>query len=361
MTPEDPNEPLPTTPAPEPYAGQPSTPPGQPLPPWGATPPPWPPPPWSYPAPQASPWRWGRIVGLVLAGVMALGFLLVMVAIASALSGESLDEGSGPPVGVIDVKGTIGLGQGVDSERIMRVIRRYRARKDMKAVVVRIDSPGGAVAPSQEIYDEIRKLAAQKTVVCSMGSVAASGGFYIAMACPTIYAEPGTITGSIGVITQFPNLKGIADRLSFRMETITSGKMKDSGNPFRDMQPEERDYWKRLVTEVSEQFIDAVAAARHLPKEQVQASADGRVFTGKRALELKLIDNLGSFQDAVAAAMSKAGLQGDPRLVYPPEPRSKLMEQLVGEAVHSAADSVRSELRQGPAEVSGPGIYYLAQ
>ncbi|HUK66497.1 MAG TPA: signal peptide peptidase SppA [Anaeromyxobacteraceae bacterium] len=347
------NEPLPTAP-----------PPSQPT--WGGPPPALPPssftPP--IPAPAPAPPRRDRaalaVVLFVFGGLFVVFFAFLLLAYG-VVRGESPRFSSGPRIGVVELKGEIGTGRGgIDADEQLKVIKRFFDDADMKAVVVRIDSPGGAVAPSQEIYDELKKLADKKTVVCSMGNLAASGGFYIAMACPHILAEPGTLTGSIGVISQFPNVKGLAEKLHVKVETLKSGKLKDAGNPFRDMTAEDRAYWQALIDQVYEQFVQAVVEGRELPEEDVRKIADGRVLTGEQAQELGLIDELGNFNDAVDAAKEKAGLTGEPRLVYPREDRSRFLEDLLGGAVHSAAEAVRSEVHHEAGAASTPGLYYLA-
>jgi protease IV len=302
------------------------------------------------------------VVLFVFGGLFVVFFAFLLLAY-SAVRGEAPRLSSGPRIGVVEVKGEIGGGGrgNVDAEDALKVIKRFMDDGEMKAVVVRIDSPGGAVSPSQEIYDELRKLADKKIVVCSMGNLAASGGFYIAMACPHIIAEPGTLTGSIGVISMFPNLKGLADRFNVKMETIKSGKLKDSGSPFRDMTPEDRAYWQSLIDQVYGQFVSAVVEGRDLPEDQVRKIADGRVLTGQQAQELGLIDELGNFNDAVDVAKEKAGLTGEPRLVYPPEERTRFFEELLGGAVHSVADAVRTELHREAKAAGAPGLYYLAR
>jgi protease-4 len=306
-------------------------------------------------------------VVLFVFGGLFVVFLAFLLLAYSAVRGESPRLSGGPRIGVVEIKGEIGGGgiarNTVDAESTLKVVKRFADDGDMKAVVVRIDSPGGAVAPSQEIYDELRKLAEKKIVVCSMGNLAASGGFYIAMACPFILAEPGTLTGSVGVISQFPNVKGLAERFNVKVETLKSGKLKDAGNPFRDMTPEDRAYWQGLIDQVYGQFVAAVAESRDLPVDEVKKFADGRVLTGQQALELKLIDELGNFNDAVDSAKERAGLTGEPKLVYPPDERSRFLEELLGGAVHSIADAVRTEVHREAASVggSGPGLYYLAR
>ncbi|BDG07833.1 signal peptide peptidase SppA [Anaeromyxobacter paludicola] len=351
MEPHDPSQPLPTTPvgaAPQ----------------WSAPPPPppsWGPPPgWPWPPPRQ---RSGLGLALGVLAFLLLGFVAFSLLVYSAVRGEGPRLSTGPRIGIVEVKGTIGGGRGaVDSDEVLKTVKRYADDDEMRAVVVRIDSPGGSVAPSQEIYDELRKLVARKkAVVCSMGNMAASGGFYVAMACPVILAEPGTLTGSIGVISQFPNLKGLAERFDVRVETIKSGKLKDAGNPFRDMNPDDRVYWQSLVDQVYLQFVAAVSESRHLPPEEVKKFADGRVLTGETAHQLKLVDALGNFNDAVDLAKRKAGLKGEPHLVYPPEDRAKLLDTLLGNGVRSVADAVRSEVAKDAMGAAGPGLYYLAR
>ena len=376
---QKPGEPLATTPPPEP---EPSSPPAAAP---GASPPPYAAasqPTWGGPPPMPPPLAWGpppaipppapprrdraalAVVLFVFGGLFVVFFAFLLLAY-SAVRGEAPRFSTGPRIGVVELKGEIGAGlgrgRGIEADETMKVIKRFMDDGDMKAVVVRIDSPGGAVAPSQEIYDELRKLADKKTVVCSMGNVAASGGFYIAMACPLILAEPGTLTGSIGVISQFPNVKGLIDRFNVKVETLKSGKLKDAGNPFRDMTPEDRAYWQALIDQVYGQFVAAVAESRDMPEEDVRKIADGRVLTGQQAQELGLIDEIGNFNDAVDTAKERAGIVGEPHLVYPPDERSRFFEELLGGAVHAMADAVRSEVQHEAAVSTAPGLYYLAR
>ncbi|HET6440083.1 MAG TPA: signal peptide peptidase SppA [Anaeromyxobacter sp.] len=358
MNPSDPGEPLPTTPAappagPEPqWAGPSSW--GEP--PRGAQPPALPPPP---------PPRRDRlalaIVAFVFGGLFLVFFGFLFLA-ASAVRGESPKLGGGPRIGVVEIKGTIGPGAGgVDAATVMKQLRRFGNDDSLKAVVVRIESPGGAVGTSQEIHEEVKRLASKKPVVCSMGDLAASGGFYIAVACPKIVATPGTLTGSIGVISQFANLKGLAQRFDVKMETVKSGALKDAGNPFRDMTPEDRAYWQALIDKVYQQFLQAVADGRHLKVEQVRPIADGRVLTGQEAKERGLVDALGNLYDAVDMAKGEAKLTGEPVLVYPPEDKARLLEQLMGGVVGQVADAVRARIAREAAEVQQPGVYFLAR
>lgn len=302
------------------------------------------------------------VVGIVFGGLF-LVFLAFLFLAYGAVKGDSPRLASGPKIGVIEVKGTIGGGGrgSVDSQDVLKIAKRFADDEEMRAVVVRIDSPGGSVAPSQEIYDELAKLAERKVVVCSMGDIAASGGLYVALACPTIVAEPGTLTGSIGVITQFPNVKKLAERLDVKVETIKSGKLKDAGNPLRDMTEEERGYWQALVNQVYEQFVRAVVESRELADADVRKIADGRVLTGEQAKELGLVDVLGNFHDAVDVAKEQAGLKGEPRLVFPPDDRARFLEELMGGAVKGIADGVRAELAHEGVRTDRPGVFFLAR
>ncbi|MBL0278003.1 MAG: signal peptide peptidase SppA [Anaeromyxobacter sp.] len=381
MSPIDPDEPLPTTPvAPTgaPPAAPPPAPHAAPPPPgyaatpgWAAGPPGWggPPPGWG-PAqaavPPPSPPRRDRlamgIVAFIFGGLFLVffGFLLLAYTV---VRGESPSLSTGPRIGVVEVKGGIGMGGGggAESEPIMKHLRRFHDDDGIKAVVIRIDSPGGAVAPSQEIHDEVVRLAKKKVVVCSLGNLAASGGFYVAVACPKIVALPGTLTGSIGVVSQFVNVKGLAERFDVKVETIKSGKLKDLGNPFRDLSPEDRAYWERTTMGIYEQFLGAVVAGRKLDEQKVRAVADGRVITGLEARDLGLVDVLGNFYVAVDLAKAEAKLSGEPTLVYPPEDGAHLLENLLGGAAGALARGATAGVERGVAEARQPGLYLLAR
>jgi protease-4 len=203
----------------------------------------------------------------------------------------------------------------MDSKDAVDEIKDYMDDSSIKAIVLRIDSPGGAVAPSQEIYSEVKKAAAKKKVVVSMGSIAASGGYYIASAASRIVANPGTLTGSIGVIMEIPNLEGLMNKIGIKTEVIKSGKNKDIGSMFRSMKPEERQLLQGVMDDVHEQFIRAVAAGRHMKVEDVRKIADGRVFTGEQAVKVGLVDQLGTLEDATRVAAKLAGIEGEPEVV----------------------------------------------
>lgn len=263
------------------------------------------------------------VLGIIFGGLFLLLFLFLSVFWA-AVRGDT-HRAQGDRIGVIEIKGEI-----TDAKKTLEDLKDFRDDDGIKAVVVRIDSPGGGVAPSQELYEALRKLREKKKVVASMGSLAASGGYYVACAADQIYADPGTLTGSIGVIMQVPNVTGLMQWAGVHMNTLAAGKMKDSLSPFRDLRPEERAYYEGVLEDVHEQFIEAVAQGRGLKVEEVRPLADGRVFTGRKAKELKLVDALGGMNDAVMAAAKLAGLKGEPELEYPQKPR-RLLNQLLGE------------------------------
>lgn len=206
-----------------------------------------------------------------------------------------------------------------DSRNFIETLHRHQDDARVKGIVVRLDTPGGGITPSQEIYDEILDFRREsgKPVVASMGSVAASGGYYIASACDYIYASPGTVTGSIGVIAQWMNLRDLVEWAKMDPTTFTSGERKDLGNPYREMSAEEQQFYQDFIDELHEQFVDAVANAREMDRDQVATLADGRIFTGARAVEVGLVDEIGNLWDAISATGERAGIGSDPRIVYP--------------------------------------------
>ena len=216
----------------------------------------------------------------------------------------------GDRVALVRVEGPI-----LDSKDTIDEIKDYVKDPSIKAIVLRIDSPGGAVAPSQEIYEEVRKAVAKKKIVVSMGSVAASGGYYIASPASRIVANPGTLTGSIGVIMEIPNLEGLMNKLGIKTEVVKSGKHKDIASIFRGIKKEDREILQGVLDNVHEQFILAVSEGRKMLREDVKRIADGRVFTGEQALKIGLIDELGNLEDAVKAAAKLSGIKGEPELV----------------------------------------------
>jgi protease-4 len=241
-------------------------------------------------------------------------------------------------IGVIELSGII-----VSADETIAQLTEFREQDHIKAIVLRIDSPGGAVGASQEIYEEIKRTNGVKPVVASMGSVAASGGLYAALGARKIMANPGTLTGSMGVILKFANLEELFHKIGYKSEVVKSGRLKDIGSPSRPLTAEEREMLQAMIDDVHNQFIKAVAESRQLPEEAVRAIADGRIFSGAQAKELKLIDQFGNLNDAVLLAATLAGLDTKkmPELFYPEEQKFSLLSLLAGEAGQTLLNKTR--------------------
>jgi protease-4 len=274
------------------------------------------------------------LAGSVL--ILLLIVLLGSIAWFSYLRGRDSGLVFGDKVAVVEIKGVV-----ADAEPTIENLTNFTKDDSVKALVLRIESPGGGVSPSQELYEEVRRTVQKKPVVVSMGAVAASGGYYIAAAAQKIYANPGTITGSIGVILQFTNLEELFRKIGFRMEIVKSGPYKDVGNPGREMTPEERAYLQDLIDNVHQQFVRAVAQGRRMEEEKVQEVADGRIFTGEQAKELGLVDELGDLKDAINAAAKMAGIEGEPKVVYPEEEKRSLLSYLLDQATKNLVDQLQ--------------------
>ncbi len=257
---------------------------------------------------------------LFLTGLLVLLFFLTIII---ALLQKNVPIGE--KIAIVRVEGPI-----IDSKNVVDELREYTKNSSIKAIVLRVDSPGGAVAPSQEIYEEVRKTAAKKKVVVSMGSVAASGGYYISAPATRIIANPGTLTGSIGVIMEIPNIEGLMNKVGIKTEVIKSGRHKDIASIFRGRSKEERDILQSVLDDVHEQFITAVAEGRQMMPDDVRKIADGRIFTGKQALKLGLVDELGNLEDAISAASKLAGIKGEPEIVTRKD-RFSIIELLRGQ------------------------------
>jgi protease-4 len=264
------------------------------------------------------------VTGLVILFLLTTLFA-VSVKIASMLIGGEETSLSGKQgVGLVEVKGMI-----LDSKETIRQLRYFLKKEDVKAVVLRVDSPGGIVAPSQEIYAEVRKFAAKKKIIVSMGSLAASGGYYISAPATLIYANPGTITASIGVILKLSNIEILMDKIGIKSHTLKTGKFKDSGSPLRELSAEDRAMLQAVIDNTHEQFVAAVASGRKLPIDSVRAIADGRILSGEQAMKLKLVDRLGTLQDALEEAGKLAGISGEPEILLPPKKKINYMDVLV--------------------------------
>jgi protease-4 len=258
----------------------------------------------------------------------------------------------GEKVGVVEIQGVI-----TDAKPIVSQLKKFRKNEAIKAIVLRIDSPGGGVGPSQEIYSEVKKTTGEKKVVASMGAIAASGGYYVAAAADHVMANPGTITGSIGVVIEFANVEELFKKIGLSAYVIKSGEYKDVGSPLRKMTPKERKLLQGFIDNVYEQFVTAVAEGRQMPEKEVRAIADGRIFSGEQAHELGLLDSLGSMEDAIALAAQLGGIEGDPSVVYAEEKKFSLLEFLLGSKVSEAIDRITGgALHSGYLYVPGRGV-----
>jgi|UniRef100_A0A7C3UZF4 protease-4 len=234
----------------------------------------------------------------------------------------------GEKVGVVEVTGLIS-----SSTPILEQLKKFREDRSIRAIVLRVSSPGGAVAPSQEIMEEVIKTKKVKKVVASFGSMATSGGYYVACGADLIMASPGSATGSIGVIMQLANVEQLTKRLGLDFYSLKAGALKDMGSPFKPLTPEERAVFQSLLNNIHEQFIKDVAENRKLPIEKVRSLADGRVFTGQEAKALGLVDAMGNFNDAVERAGRLGGIKGRVEPVYPEKKGFSLLRLLLGQDV----------------------------
>ncbi|HID98009.1 MAG TPA: signal peptide peptidase SppA [Thermodesulfobacteriaceae bacterium] len=266
-----------------------------------------------------------------LAVLSAVAFFILVFWISRGISPVPPVSGGGEKIGVVEIKGVI-----ADPEKILKDLRGFGEDQDVSAVVVRINSPGGAVGASQEIFQEIRRLDSRKPVVASFGSVAASGGYYASLGARRIVANPGTVTGSIGVIMKIPNIGPLLEKLGIRTTVIKSGALKDLGSVTREMTPEERDVVEGIMNDIQGQFVADVASSRKISEDKVIPVADGRIISGRQALDLGLVDELGNFSTAVERAASLAGVQGRPVLVYPREDRFTMLRKFLEEGSANA-------------------------
>jgi protease-4 len=248
-----------------------------------------------------------RTVGFL--GSFLLLFFVVAFALAfyRAYSGRGSLIGGQPVVALVHVRGEI-----TRSDDFVETLRDLRENDGVGAIVVRIDSPGGAVAPSQEMYSAVREISEVKPIVASLGAVAASGGYYVASAADAVVASPGTLTGSIGVILTLADVTGLLDKLGVQARIVTAGTLKDMGSPLRPMTLEEQALFQQMADQVHEQFIEAVAAGRSMDPAEARRISDGRILTGQQAQELGLVDELGGLADAIRIAASRGGIVGEP-------------------------------------------------
>ena len=262
-------------------------------------------------------------VVLIILGVAIL-FFGTLMAIVLSLSGYSPALSFTNKIGVVPINGIIR-----DADTIIEQMIAFRNDRQIKAIILRINSPGGGVGPSQEIYSETRRTSRTKKVVASLGSVAASGGYYVASAADSIVANPGTLTGSIGVLMEFVRVEELLKKIGVEMQVIKSGEFKDIGSPNRKMTHKEKEMLLTLLEDIRNQFVTAVSQGRNMPEEAVLELADGRIFSGRQAKDLGLVDSLGNFRDAVSVAKRLAHIKGEVKLVYPQKRRRSFLWDLL--------------------------------
>jgi protease-4 len=288
--------------------------------------------------------KWFLIIFGILA-VVGIGFILLIYGIMKNVGErtEVVTTGYGSKIAIVELKGVI-----VSSEDIVRQIKKYRENGSIKGILLRVDSPGGGVVASQEIYEEVKKTRdSGKPIVVSMGALAASGGYYVSCGASRLVANRGTLTGSIGVISEFLQLKEALDKLGVGFKTIKSGKLKDAGSSSRKMTEEDERYFQQLMDDVHRQFIAVVEHERHLDHNLVVNIADGRVFTGEQAVEAGLVDTLGTYQDAVSITAEISGISGEPSIVKERKRRS-FWDSIFSDVEESLTD-FKQELLEKPA------------
>ena len=266
------------------------------------------------------------------------------------LKGEGRSLHLRAKVGVVRIEGVI-----IDSVDIIEQIDEFADDDGIRAIVLRINSPGGGVVPSQEIYQSVLELRKKKKVVASMGAVAASGGYLIAAAADRIVANPGTITGSISAVMHFADVQELMRKVGVRSSVVKSGKFKDIGSPVREMTGEEKQLIQGIVDDIYDQFTQIISENRKVPLETIIGLADGRIFSGRQALAVKLVDELGGLQDAVSLAGRLAGMEGKPAIVYAAKKKTTLWKYLM----ESAASAISGKIHDSIAE--SRGAQYLFQ
>ena len=290
------------------------------------------------------------VVGVIIL-IAFVGFVFFSVVALIGLGDQSTlsFSGFGERVAIIDVIGPI-----YSSKSVVRQIKKYIDDGSVPAIVLRVNSPGGGVAASQEIYSQLEKARDEgKVVVVSMGSVAASGGLYIAMAADTIVANPGTLTGSIGVIFEYPTVEKLANKLGIRHEVIKSGELKNVGSMWHTATEEELAHLQSVVDDTYNQFLEVVAHGREMEIEDVRPLADGRVYTGRQALELDLVDELGDFEDALNIAAEMVGMDVPPKTIKEIPRRRATVWDLVGQMLSGVLPGIT------PDGVGGPQLLFL--
>jgi protease-4 len=264
-------------------------------------------------------------------------FFVGLSALVLALLGKGSFFGAREKVGVVEIKGIL-----TESRSIIKQLDRYRDDSSVKAIVLRINSPGGAVGPAQEILREVEKVRRKKKIVASLGTVAASGGYYIACGANLIMADRGTATGSIGVIMQFTNVEGLTKKIGLNFFNLHAGKYKDIGSPFRPMTPEDKAYLQGLLDNIYQQFISDVARNRKIPLAKLRALAEGKIYTGEQAKEVGLVDTFGNLPDAIEKAGRLGGIKGKVEAVYPQKEGFSLLRLILGQDTEDTLSQLKA-------------------
>jgi protease-4 len=282
----------------------------------------------------------GHPILAVIVILAAVGlFLGLLMTLFFSVAGPSEPFSFRQKIGILPIEGTI-----TQSDALVAQLVDFRKDRRIKAIIVRIDSPGGSVGPSQEIYREIRKTIETKKVVASLGALAASGGYYVACAANKIVANPGTLAGSIGVIMEFVEAEELLKKIGVSVEVLKTGEFKDVGAFNRKLTERDREMIKSLVFDVQRQFVEAVAQGRNLPVEKVREIADGRVLSGAQCKDLGLVDQLGNFEDAVELAKTLTGIKGEVTLVYPKKTGAKWWNLFLQNTSQTVARAIRDAL-----------------
>ncbi len=294
-------------------------------------------------------WLWIVIGGAAFFLFVLAVFGVVYVTMRSGTSQATTFSGFGDKIGVVDLEGVI-----VTPEIVVRQLKQFGDDSSIKAIILHVNTPGGGVAATEEIYREVQRIERdkKKKVIASVETVGASGGYYVSSACNKIFANNGSIVGSIGVIAEWVNYGDLLRWAKLKDVTLKAGALKDAGSPTRDLTPQERAYFQSLLDDMHSQFIRAVSDGRHLKVDEVKAIADGRVWTGQQALTLKLVDQLGDFQAAIDDTAKSVGISGEPVLVRPQRERKTLWDLLFGDLSEWLPD--RAKLME-----THIGFYYL--
>ena len=300
-------------------------------------------------------WFWGIFISLILIVLIFVGITFLFfaksittISIKSDKSYEYVSEGdSKGKVAIVELNYTI-----ISSESIVRQFKKFREDESVKAIVLRINTPGGGVAASQEMYEEVRKTRdSGKPVIISFGPIAASGGYYVSCGGSLIVSNPGSLTGSIGVIAQFITIKELAEKLGIEATTVKSGELKDAGNMFREPNEADLEYIQDIIDNSFQQFLDVVSRERKIDMEELKKIATGRVYTGVQALELRLVDTLGTFEDAIQIAADMGGIEGEPTIVKEKKSMAWLdyfMESSANSEIRELKEDFKNEFLEKP-------------